>query len=533
MKNSKFISKALLACLLLSSSLKPCSAHDEQPTDLRGPITLQSPVNLRKETESISKLFDDAESPERIQIGSPRLSALITLERKLDPFGLDSSSSKVMSLADVVRKTIDSNLDIGISDMEQKIRKGRLLSSMGQFLPDPNLGYRYNYLYGTANVPFGTTAEPLRFDNSLIIAQAGLRWYLWRGGKVLYSTLRDRNLYRASQHSRHATINDALLEAARLYYDLLLQEALLQVRIRAVDTSVSQLKLNQDQKEGGLVTNLEVLQAQTQLSQDRQKLIDQQIERRNAAIRLSEFLNQSQDIDIAPATRTLVKTRLVSQDDGPNKLIDIAIRNRPELKQFEEQRLAAKKDIKVAASKLSPTFQFNLNGLGIGETLGSNHEGIVGLNGSITRRNKQITPLLAVGYQVNWNLEGMGTVDAANTYAAMMNARKAQLECNKELNLVTSQVRRAYLAGLQTEQKIEEAIAQVKSSEEELNLAQIRYQNGLAKNIDVLKAQEDYTEALIQKATSLVNFNLAQVALLRELGRISYDTLVQSKPISE
>jgi outer membrane protein len=528
MKYNRLISKTLLFITFVTTSLRPIMAQDAQ---LRGPINLETPVNLKTETESITKLFDEPDNPEKIQIASPRLSALITLDKKLDPFGLDSSSTRIMSLADVARKTIDSNLDIGISNMDQKIRKGKLLSSMGQFLPDPNLGYRYNYLYGTANVPFGTTADPLRFDNSLIIAQAGLRWYLWRGGKVLFSTLRDRNLYKAAQHSSRATINDALLQAARLYYDLLLQEAILQVRIRAVDTSISQLKLNQDQKEGGLVTNLEVLQAQTQLSQDRQKLIDQQIERRDAAIRLSEFLNQPQEIDIAPATRTIVKTRLVSNENGPNQLIDIAIKNRPELKQFEEQRLAAKKDIKVAASKLSPTFQFNLSGLGIGETLSSSHEGVLGLNGAIKQRNKQITPLLAVGYQVNWNLEGMGTVDAANTYAAMMNARKAQLESSKELNLVTSQVRRAYLAGIQTERKIEEAIAQVKSSEEELNLAQIRYQNGLAKNIDVLRAQEDYTEALIQKATSLVNFNLAQVALLRELGKISYDSLVASVPI--
>ena len=99
------------------------------------------------------------------------------------------------------------------------------------------------------------------------------------------------------------------------------------------------------------------------------------------------------------------------------------------------------------------------------------------------------------------------------------------------LNQVVSEVRRSYLKAMQTDRKIEEAISQVRSSNEELRLAQLRFQNGVGKNIDVLKAQQDYTSSLIEKARAIVNFNTAQVDLLRNIGLISTATLNSRVPV--
>lgn len=489
--------------------------------------------------------------PNHVMIGQPPLNALVTINENVDPFLLEATGTRQMTLPDVAKTALDNNLDIGISGMDERIKRTIFWSGVGKFLPDINMGYNYNFLKGKANIPFGESPDALRFNNPLIITSAGFKYYGYRGGSILFGALQNRNNLKAARHAKHATTNDTLREAVRLYYDLLLQEAFLQIRVQAVETSVTQLQLSRDLKTGGMGTQLEVLQAETQLSQDRQRLIDQQVARREASIKLAEFLNLPQTVDVSPSTKYLQKIRLVSEKLPVAQILSAAIDARPELKQYEELRLAAKKQIVINAAKLQPSFAFNGNVFGIGQTLGQSYENVgsamtpitlataaaagVGGSGDLTQRirSRQITSLFTIGYQLNYNLEGMGSVDALNVHAAKLEARKVQLQQVKILNQVTSEVRRSYINALKTERKIDEAISQVKSATEELKLAQLRYQYGLGKNIDVLRAQQDYTSALIEKAQAIVNYNVAQVEILRDAGLMSYSTVTAQTPLTK
>lgn len=535
--NLQVMSLSCLLGLLIAGYGSAAAAQDGggQSQDLNSPLPLHG---LQKDLVAVDDLSGgDDLNPERIKVTKPALSALITIDRRVDPSLLDAASTVPMNLNDVVQSTLRNNLDIGISTFNERAKKASMYSSMGKFLPDIALSYQWNYLKGKANVPFGSTAEPLSFNNPFILTSAGFKYYGYRGGSVLFGALQSRNNYRAASHARKATISDGLQQAAKYYYDLLLQEAILQIRVKAVETSVAQLALNKDLKEGGLATNLDVLQAETQLSQDRQNLIDQQVARRNAAIVLAEFINANQDVDIISSENIIQKIRIVADDAKAGRLLQLAIDNRPELKRYDELRLAAKKQIVINAAKLQPSFAFSGNVLGIGETLGKQTElvpitlaGITSGSGGAALRNRQITALYTIGVNVNWNFEGLGTVDAANTYAAKMTARQALLEQQRELNKVISEVRRSYLNTLKTDRKIEEAVAQVRSANEELRLAQLRFQNGVGRNIDVLKAQQDYTSSLIEKARAIVNFNTAQIDLLHDTGLISSSTLAAKTP---
>ncbi len=530
-ENSSRVIAFSLALLGSCATFSPSSSALAQ--DLNLPLRGLNKGPL-EEVVPVDDLSGSDVDPQRIQIVRPPLSALISIDKKVDSSLLDAASTVPMSLDDVVQAALKNNLDIGISSYAERARKANMVSSMGKFLPDIALSYQWNYLKGKANVPFGQSLEPLSFNNPFILTSAGFKYYGYRGGSVLFGALQNRNNYRAARHSKHATVSDTLQTAAKRYYDLLLQEALLQIRVKAVETSEGQLSLNKDLKQGGLATNLEVLQAETQLSQDRQNLIDQQVARREAAILLAEFLNANQGLDIVPNDLLLQKIRIVSEQANAARLLQLAIDNRPELKQYEELRLAAKKQIVINAAKLQPNFAFSGNVLGIGETLSKQYElapiTLAGAAGGVGVRARQITALYTLGVNVNWNFEGLGAVDLANTYAAKMTARQAGLQQQQVLNKVTSEVRRSYLQSLKTDRKIEEAVAQVRSANEELRLAQLRFQNGVGRNIDVLKAQQDYTSSLIEKARAIVNFNNAQIDLLHDTGLISSSTVLSRSP---
>ena len=72
-----------------------------------------------------------------------------------------------------------------------------------------------------------------------------------------------------------------------------------------------QLRRNLDRFHSGLATNLDVLQSRTQLSRDRQALVDQQISRRSASITLADSLNANLGQDLMPVELVVRKVRLV------------------------------------------------------------------------------------------------------------------------------------------------------------------------------------------------------------------------------
>ena len=505
---------------------------------------LRGPMQLVPDEQSEVERFGS------IDVMKPKLQALVSITKSLDPYGLDSSASRPISLEEVLKTAVAQNLDIKIRKEDVSSKSWSLLSSYGGFLPNINLGYRYQYLKGKLNVPFlggGANGGGARINTPFIFTNAGFTYNAYQGGKVLFTALQSRNYLHASRFHQKATLSDTLVDATRRYLNLLLNEALLQIRIEAVETSVAQLSLNETLLQGGKATRLDVLQAQTQLSSDRQRLIDQQIARRSCAIDLSDLLNLDQGIDLIPDNRTVTVRRLISESSPPSALLKAAIENRPELKQFRELWLASQKQARINGAKLQPNFQFFGTAYGLGETLSNSKETVTtalnpitltpataGTPGAVPYQrqvSRQISPLLTLGYAINWNFSGMGVTDFSNIESARAQSRQSMLELNKKLNSVTNEVRQSYLRTLSAYRKLDETTAKVNSSTEELRLAQMRFQYGVGKNIDVLKAQEDLTSARVENAQAMITYNISQSQLLRDTGRISVDNLLVSAPL--
>jgi outer membrane protein TolC len=254
-----------------------------------------------------------------------------------------------------------------------------------------------------------------------------------------------------------------------------------------------------------------------------------------------------------------------------SQLLATAMRTRPELKFLEERRNAARAAIRVAAASLAPEVSVFGNISGSGATLSHSYENFpsgyaaVATSGTPTPANvlggiqlplpdvisgaHLVTPgpqnvlpaaivktppqqvgtrirgLFTAGFQANWTVAGMGVVDAAETAAAKAEAREALLRYNDELTKVSEQVRTAYLNSLSAETQIEETTAEVESSLEELQFAQERLAAGVGTNVDVITAQRDYTNALVDKARAIIEYDVSQIQLLHAIGTISVGTI--------
>jgi outer membrane protein TolC len=184
------------------------------------------------------------------------------------------------------------------------------------------------------------------------------------------------------------------------------------------------------------------------------------------------------------------------------------------LKQYEELRQVAKKEILIATAPMLPSASLSGNIYGIASNIGS------------------MQPTYLLSFTASWNFDGLGTTGATNIQAARWQARQSLLEANEKFTDVFQQVHNAYVDTFTSESAINESTIAVASAEAELELARLRLNAGLGTNLEVLTAQRDLTEARINKAEAIISFNNSQVQLVHDIGMASVINFTAGKMIT-
>lgn len=534
------------------SALTPApapSATPPQPTSELpkiGENKLQQIVERASESEGA--IFVDQD---KVHVQAPLLTALIELHRDLSPYGVDAAGARSVKLRDVLTQALAKNLALDISTSDMQSSKWLFRSQLGGFLPTLENQINYQAIKGQFASPFGAKAS---INSPYLTIPNGLVWNFFDGGATIFGSLKAKHQYKAAKYDVQRTTNDVLCETAKLYYNLVLQNVILQVRIKAVETSEALVEKNQVQFQYGANTQLDLLQAQTQLARDRQALIAQQIARRKAAVELATFINLTSADDLTVADHLVAPVRLVDDKIKIANLVQMAIDSRPELKKWEEERLAAKDAIRLAYAPLLPTVTgaaglaatgakvspstLSTSGASAPATggFGAGQFGtasLVPLNGTALPPHFSMAEIYLIGIGVQWNIGGLGLTDTAKIQSAKWLARKTQSEFALELTRICKQVRDAYLDSIDYENQIAATTAEVNSARQQLNVAVIRLEEAVGTDLDVVNAQRDYTNALISKASAIVQFNQAQAQLLRAIGRVSVENLTANKGLPQ
>ena len=306
---------------------------------------------------------------QEVQVEPPRLTALVSVSRNLNPFALDSEFQQHVNLRDVLLAASGANLDILEAVSALQARKWAYANAMTAYLPTANLGFNEIGLNSKVQLPLKSTGvfpgsftpitaqiSQIALATPLTILNSGFVWTLIQGGRLLAAIQSQRHQLHAAKASLRSDISNTLLVMVLIATGLDLQRGVIaNPSGPAVNTSLEQVKHNTSLFKHGQATALDVLEAKAQLAKDRQNLLDQQRIRRGAAIKLAHVLNSILDKYLIPAETVLRKVRFISSDVAVNQLLAIAIDNRPELKQYEELRLAARQQIKTARADLLPS----------------------------------------------------------------------------------------------------------------------------------------------------------------------------------
>jgi outer membrane protein TolC len=320
------------------------------------------------------------------------------------------------------------------------------------------------------------------------------------GGTATFNTLSSFFRARAQAAVVRTSLQDTLAAAASNYFALCQQISLLHVADIVVENANGIVRLNQGLCDSGMGTRLQLLQAKTQLAQDRQQLVSQQAQARIAAINLAVTLNLPLRNYLLPEARPLDKTTLVDPGLPVERLVKMALAERPEISQKRNQ---VAQQVVQAGSSLTPIIPSASYGVQSGTFFPSNDSG--------TTKGAQRT------LQVAWQLNQVTSV-LPNMASGLASARAAQYDLSNTELQVRAQVRQAYINSLAFEKNIEIAKEAALEAQEQLRIAEDRLKAGIGINIDVIQAQSTLTIALQNYVRAIYNYNAQQVALRRAIG---------------
>jgi NodT family efflux transporter outer membrane factor (OMF) lipoprotein len=361
-----------------------------------------------------------------------------------------------------------------------------------------------NYRPGAGNAVASAVNGALGgFEQPVNLFQYGLSasWELDLFGKVRRSVEQAK----ASTEAQQEATNDALVmlegQVAQAYVQLRGAQALTASQEENVRVSEQALALTTNRQRQGLVTQLDVEQAQTQLSNTQSALPAYEKQAQQAMNRLSVLTGQppgALDAMLGPAA-PLPAVPAVVRIGVPSELA----RRRPDIREAEAQLHAATANVGVAVASFYPDISLTGN------------FGLRALDTSYL--TNWASNFYSFGPSVSLPIFQGGRLTASLRMARAQEAAAALSYRGTVLNALR-EVEDALVAYRTDRAARERLAAAVKSGETALYLARDQYQHGLADFITVLDAERTLVgsrQQLVQADVSLTN---DVVALYNALG---------------
>ncbi len=275
----------------------------------------------------------------------------------------------------------------------------------------------------------------------------------------------------ASHYQNEQAENDVAASVARLY--LIVQRAQSQIGSREADIALFTrlLQTSQDEFKAGTGTRLDVAQANVQLDRARQALLAAQNDKQNASLALLNAIGADESREIVIADTAAAPTTVPTVDPS----LDTARKQRPELREAEEQENAARLTVEAAKARLLPSVSVDFEG---------------DLSG-----NRSTDLLWTRRIAANLGVPLFHADINANIARAKVQLHDAQTRRTQIERDVEQDVRRSLMTLQNAEARVAVADESVQVAEEALTVARDRRAAGYGSPVEVDRAQDSYRQA--------------------------------------
>ena len=360
--------------------------------------------------------------------------------------------------------------------------------------------------------------EPVRFteeDSANFSAQ--LNWNLIDPRRVPEISAA-RDTFERARDSYLIALRDLRLSTASAYYELQRYDSQVNVGKQSVAASMLSLRYARARFQAGVATKLEVLEAETQLSRDKDNLSSFLNFQLRARRDLARIINLPQDI--TPTAASPSKIVGIWEPSLPESII-AAYAFREELDQF--------------------ILEISINNSGANAALAA-VQPVLGLYNNFTARRSDSQVIQypstnndvygwnmgnSVGLRATWNIFDGGRARAE--YRRRKQAAEASaFQFANQRGLIRYQVEQSFYDLRTNQQNIRTTAREVLSQREALRLARLRFAAGVTTQREVVDNQRDLTSAEVRYVDSLADYNITIAELRRYTG---LDQVVSCPPL--
>jgi len=409
----------------------------------------------------------------------------------------------------------------------------------------PLLGTRYEFRFdssrATTNSAVQRLSPELRSSFDWSVTQPLMRNLIWNEPWTAVKVTGVQSEAAWAEFVR--VVMDTVSQIERAYWNVVAADDSVRVATKSLETAEALLGQTETQYEVGVVSKVEVTEAEAGVAARRLQLIEAE----NAYDNLQDVLiNRVLGEGLrADSTLTIVTTdrpeEYIPYEIDVQRAVDKAFSHRPELDVLDRQIETAKLNLKLAKHQRLPQVDAVVS------------YGNRGLSGD---ENEDLSPVFATGDTETGNygdtLDDFLTPDAADQFTARLvfsfpfpntTARARYSQRDLELRRTRSErtrleqniileVRNAARDLESAQERIEASESQRVAAEEQLRAEEIRLEYGESTPFDVLLREEDLVEAEAQKIEALRDYRINTTQLDRAQGTILETRQIRIEEVS-
>ncbi len=311
--------------------------------------------------------------------------------------------------------------------------------------------------------------------------------------------------YKIAENNYEIKKKDLIQEARMRYHKYQKSYQDIQNKEFTLNLSITSLENAKAKLDAGIGTKFEVLEAEAQLSRDKQSLNEKKIEHEINKISLKEILNIKGDLESSNE-----QNLIGFWNHRLNKNINEGLDKNLSLKNILLQKSIKKSQAKSFLAQNKPNIY-------ISNTLSSTFTKGDALSEIIDSEKSGSNYTNTISLNFAWNIFDGG--QNKNSYKSKIEDVEAEQYSYDNLkNVLTTSISKAYLNLKLNEEKIISSLKEIESSKESVRLSRLRYDVGISTLKDVLVRQSELSNAKSKNINAIYNYNLN----IDELRRLTF-----------
>lgn len=407
-----------------------------------------------------------------------------------------------LSIEDCLKLALANNKGLQRTLEEKQIARGEELKSYSSILPTVGLtgDYRRLDMVTSMSTPFGdiTMGDVDNYTVGLQVTQP-----IFAGGSIMANLRAGRLFSLLTDQTVRSAVQDLIYSASHAYYDVLLNQHLVQISEDTVRSAQSHLESVKQKRQGGVASDFDVLRAEVELSNFQAELIQNKNAINVAKANLLKVMGVSQDSDVTLSSELVYAPFKVTMEQA----VETAYRSRPDLFSREFDIKYQKELLKINQSRYWPV-----------------------VSGYYDRTWSKPDPhnMMLIEWGRAWDAGIMATLPIFDGFAregdiVQQKARlkQAQIDLVDAEETALFELTKAQLSIVDAEEFVDSQRLNLTRAQEGLRLAEVGYREGTNTQVEMIDAQAALTTARVNYYQAIYSHIIAKLDLQKAMGALT------------